>query len=52
MNIERRGYQQLLALAERQVQIARIELRAQNLRIVQLKVLSAKKTSKLPRWRR
>ena len=47
MNIERRGYQQLLALAERQVQIARVELRAQNLRIVQLKALAARKTGKL-----
>ena len=47
LNIERKRYQQQLSLTARQVAISRVELEAQNLRADQLKVLLAKKTSRL-----
>jgi exopolysaccharide production protein ExoF len=47
LNIERRSYQQLMSLAERQVSIAQAELQAQNLRVTQLKTVSAKKASQI-----
>ncbi len=47
LSVDRRDYLQLLSLAERQVNIARVELEAQNMRIDQVKVLLAKKESRL-----
>jgi exopolysaccharide production protein ExoF len=44
---EREAYQQQLALAQRQVNIARIEIEVQKTRSDQLKVVSARKTERL-----